>query len=59
MTSSMNVIDQTPKDILVVQGDWTVLVKTGKAFVDPSAITTQMREDSDFWSLPLLTILCL
>ena len=32
-----------------------MLVKTGKAFVDPSAMTTQMREDSDFWSLPPLT----
>ena len=35
-----------------------MLVETGKAFVDPSAVTTQMREDSDFWSLPPLTILC-
>ena len=35
-----------------------MLMKTGKAFADPSAITTQIREDSDFWSLPLLTILC-
>ena len=35
-----------------------MLVKTGKAFVDPSAIMTQMRGDSDFWSLPSLTILC-
>ena len=34
-----------------------MLVKTGKAFVDPSAMMTQMREDSDFWSLPPLTIL--
>ena len=34
------------------------LVETGKAFVDPSAIMIQMREDSDFWSLPPLTILC-
>ena len=35
---------------------WTsMLVKTGKAFVDPSAVTTQMREDSDFWNLPPLT----
>ena len=25
-----------------------MLVKTGKAFVEPSAMTTQMREDSDF-----------
>ena len=38
---------------------WTrMLAKTGKAFVGPSATTTQMREDSDFWSLPPLTILC-
>ena len=35
-----------------------MLMKTGKAFADPSAITTQIREDSDFWSLPPLTILC-
>ena len=34
-----------------------MLVETGKAFVDPSAMT-QMREESDFWSLPPLTILC-
>ena len=59
-----NVIDQTPKkDILVVQGDWNakwagVLLETGKAFVDPPAMMTQMREDSDFWSLPPLTTLC-
>ena len=33
-------------------------VETGKACVDPSAMMTQMKEDSDFWSLPLLTILC-
>ena len=32
-----------------------MLVETGKAFVDPSAMMTQMREDSDFWSLPPLT----
>ena len=30
-----------------------MLVKTGKAFVDSSAMTTQIREDSDFSSLPL------
>ena len=35
-----------------------MLVETGKAFENPSAIMTQMREDSDFWSLPPLTILC-
>ena len=35
-----------------------MLVETGKAFVDPSAMMTQMREDSDFWSWPPLTILC-
>ena len=34
-----------------------MFVETGKAFVDPSPMTTQMREDSDFWSLPVLTIL--
>ena len=28
-----------------------MLVETGKAFVDPSAMMTQMREGSDFWSL--------
>ena len=35
-----------------------MLVEIGKAFVDPSAMTTQVREDSDFWSLPVLTIFC-
>ena len=35
-----------------------MLVETGKAFVDPSAMMIQMREDSDFWSLPSLTTLC-
>ena len=35
-----------------------MLVETGKAFVDPSAMTKQMREDSEFWSLLALTILC-
>ena len=35
-----------------------MLVETGKAFVGPSAVMTQMTEDSDFWSLPPLTILC-
>ena len=35
-----------------------MLVETGKALVDPSVMMTQMREDSDFWSLPPLTILC-
>ena len=35
-----------------------MLVETGKASMDPSAMTTQMREDSDFWSLPPLTTLC-
>ena len=53
-----NAIDQTPKkDIHVVQGDWNA--KVGRdAFVNPSAMMTQMREDSDFWSLPPVTILC-
>ena len=35
-----------------------MLVETGKAFVDPSVMMTQMGEDSGFWSLPPLTILC-
>ena len=35
-----------------------MLVETGKSFVGPSAMLTQMRENSDFWSLPTLTILC-
>ena len=35
-----------------------MFVETGKAFVDPSAMMIQMREDSDFWSLPPLTTLC-
>ena len=35
-----------------------MLVETGKAFVDPSAMMTQMREDLEFWSLPPLMILC-
>ena len=33
-------------------------MKTGKPFLDSSAMTTQMREDSDFLSLPPLTIFC-
>ena len=58
-----NVIDQTPKDILVVwetgMQKWArILVETGMASVDPSAIMTQMRGNSDFWNLPPLTILC-
>ena len=35
-----------------------MLVETVKEFVDPSAMMSQMREDSDFWSLRPLTILC-
>ena len=35
-----------------------MLVETGKVFADPSAMITQMREDSDLWSLPAVTILC-
>ena len=60
-----NAIDQIlKKDILVVPGAWNakrakMLMKTGKAFGDPSAMMTQMGEDSDFWSLPPLRILCL
>ena len=33
-----------------------MLVETGKAFVDSSALMTKMRGDSDFWSLPPLTV---
>ena len=33
-------------------------MKTSEAFADPAAMMTQMREDSDFWSLPPLMILC-
>ena len=33
-----------------------MLAETGKAFVDPSAMMTQMKGDSDFWSLPISTI---
>ena len=36
-----------------------MLVKTSKAFVDPCAMMTQMKEDSEFWRLPPLTVLCL
>ena len=55
-----NVIDQTlKKDKLTGMQKWAgMLVETGKAFVDPSAVMTQMREDSDFWGLPPLTTLC-
>ena len=28
-------------------------VETGMVFADPSEMTTQMREDSDFWSCHL------
>ena len=42
----------------VMQKSAGMLVETGKACVDPSAMMAQMREDSDFWSLPSLTILC-
>ena len=35
-----------------------ILMKTGKAFAGPSTMTTQTKQDSDFWSLPPLTILC-
>ena len=59
-----NVIDQIPKkDILVIQGHWNA--KVGKdacgnwqGICGPSAMMTQMREDSDFWSLPPLRTLC-
>ena len=56
----MSLIPKT--DILVVKGDWNAKVgkdamKPGEAFADHSAMTTQMREDSDFWSSPPLMIL--
>ena len=35
-----------------------MLVETGKAFADLSAMMAQIREDSDLWSLPPLMILC-
>ena len=35
-----------------------MLEETGKAFVDPSAMMSQMRGDSDFWSLPPVMTLC-
>ena len=37
----------------------SMLEENGKAFLDPSAMMTHMREDSDFWNLPTLTILFL
>ena len=46
-----NVIDQTPKDV-------RMHMKTGKGFADSTAMTKQMGEDSDYWSLPPFTILC-
>ena len=33
-------------------------MKIGKTLADPSAMMRQMREDSDFWSLPPITIVC-
>ena len=36
-----------------------MLMKTGKAFADPSATTNPFREDSESWGLPPLTILWL
>ena len=52
-----NVIDQPPK--LTGMQKWArLLLKTGKGFVDPVAMTKQLREDSDSWSLPPLMILC-
>ena len=44
-------IDQTQKkDILVVQGDWNAKVgkQTGERFVDPTAMSRQIKEVSDF-----------
>ena len=48
-----NVIDHRRRTFLLCKKTgmqkWArMFVKTGKAFVDPSAMTTQMREDSDF-----------
>ena len=49
-----NVIDQTPKkDIILVQGDWNakvskMLVKSGKAFADPSVVSST-AEKGEKW----------
>ena len=59
-----NVIDQTlKKDILIVQRDWNtnvtrIMIKTEKAFADPSAMTTQKREHADSRNLRPLPVLC-
>ena len=56
-----NVIDQTPKkDILVAQGDWNAIVGRDACgnWQGICGMMTQMREDSDFWSLQPLTTLC-
>ena len=58
-----NVIDQTPKDILVVQGDWNAKVGRDacgncQGICGPVCNDDTHGEDSDFWSLPPLTILC-
>ena len=58
-----NVIDQTPKkDILVVQGDWNARVgrdacENWQGICGPSC-NDEKNEDSDFWILPPLMILC-
>ena len=52
------VIDQTPKkNILVVQGDWNAKVSNDacgnwQSIRGLFCKMTQIREDSDFWSLP-------
>ena len=55
MTSyRMSFIDQTPKKTFLLCKEtgmqkWArMFVETGKAFVDPTEMITQMREDSDF-----------
>ena len=58
-----NVIDHRRRTFLLCKKTgmqkWAgMLVETVKAFVDPSAMMTQMREDSDFWSLPPSMNLC-
>ena len=59
-----NVIDQTPKkDILVVQDDWNVKVGRDacgnwQGICGPFCNDDTNERDSDFWSVPPLTILC-
>ena len=59
-----NVIDQTlKKDILVVQGDWNAEVGKGacgnwQGICGPFCNDNTNERNTDFWSLPPLTILC-